>query len=98
MNGNKKLAIVLCTTINQIFAAGNVLIGLKKHFSLPEEEYDIILYVNKKLDKRDESAIKSIYKNVVINIYKPPFPKSFKNSNCALMWSIMTFIRTELKV
>ena len=95
MTVKKKLAIVLCTTINQIFAAGNVLIGLKKHFSLPEEEYDIILYINKKLDKRDENAIKSIYKNAIINIYKSPFPKSFKNSNCALMWSVMTFARYE---
>lgn len=91
----KKLAIVLCTTINQMFAVGNVLIGLKKHFSLPEDEYDIILYVNKRLDKRDENAINNIYKNTIINIYKSPFPKSFKNSNCALQWSIMTFARFE---
>ena len=91
----KKLAIVLCTTINQMFAVGNVLIGLKKHFSLPEDEYDIILYVNKKLDKRDENAINNIYKNTIINIYKSPFPKSFKNSNCALQWSIMAFARYE---
>ena len=91
----KKLAIVLCTTINQMFAVGNVLIGLKKHFSLPEDEYDIILYVNKKLDKRDENAINNIYKNTIINIYKSPFPKSFKNSNCALQWSLMTFARFE---
>ena len=95
MRFKKKLAIVLCTTINQMFAAGNVLIGLKNHFSLPEDEYDIILYVNKKLDKRDENAIKSIYKNAIINIYKSPFPKSFKNTNCALQWSIMTFARYE---
>lgn len=95
MRFKKKLAIVLCTTINQMFAAGNVLIGLKKHFSLPEDEYDIILYVNKKLDKRDENAIKSIYKNAIINIYKSPFPKSFKNINCALQWSIMAFARYE---
>ena len=78
-----------------MFAAGNVLIGLKKHFSLPEEEQDIILYVNKKTDKRDENAIKSIYKNAIINIYKSPFPKSFRNSNCALQWSLMTFARYE---
>ena len=91
----KKLAVVLCTTINQMFAVGNVLIGLKKHFSNHEDEYDIILYVNKKLDKRDENAINNIYKNTIINIYKSPFPKSFKNSNCALQWSIMAFARYE---
>ncbi|WP_432631442.1 glycosyltransferase [Brachyspira sp.] len=95
MRFKKKLAIVLCTTINQMFAVGNVLIGLKKHFSLPEDEYDIILYVNKKLDKKDENAIKSIYKDAIINIYKSPFPKSFKNTNCALQWSIMAFARYE---
>lgn len=78
-----------------MFAVGNVLIGLKKHFSLPEDEYDIILYVNKKLDKKDENAIKSIYKDAIINIYKSPFPKSFKNTNCALQWSIMAFARYE---
>ena len=91
----KKLAIVLCTTINQMFAVGNVLIGLKKHFSLQEDEYDIILYVNKRLDKRDENAINNIYKNTIINLYKSPFPKSFKNSNCALQWSVMAFARYE---
>lgn len=95
MTIKKKLAIVLCTTVNQMFAAGNVLIGLKKHFSLSEEEYDIIIYVNKKLDKRDENAIKNIYKNAIINIYKSPFPKSFKNSNCALQWTAMAFARYE---
>lgn len=95
MRFKKKLAVVLCTTVNELFAAGNVLIGLKKHFSLPQEKYDIVLYVNKKLDKRDENAVKNIYKNTIINIYKSPFPKSFKNSNCALCWTVMAFARYE---
>lgn len=95
MQFKKKLAIVLCTTINQMFAVGNVLIGLKKHFSLPKEEYDIILYVNKKLNKRDENAIKNIYESAIINIYKSPFSKSFKNCNCALAWTTMAFARYE---
>ena len=49
----KKLGILLCSTANQIFAVGNVLIGLKKHFSLPEDEYDVILYIDKDMPKRN---------------------------------------------
>lgn len=39
----KKFALLLCSTSNQIFAVGNVLIGFKKYFSLNENEYDIIV-------------------------------------------------------
>ena len=63
----KKLGILLCSTANQIFAVGNVLIGLKKHFSLPEDEYDVILYIDKDMPKRNEKALKKIYKNIIIN-------------------------------
>ncbi|MEI0494669.1 glycosyltransferase, partial [Brachyspira intermedia] len=35
-------------------------------FSLPEEEYDIILYVDKDMNIKDENALKKIYKNIII--------------------------------
>lgn len=92
----KKLAVVLCSTSNQMFAVGNVLIGLKKHFSLPEKDYDIILYLSGKVDSRDEKAVKSISNNIIIENYKSPLYKSMRNSNCALVWSLMAFARYEV--
>ncbi|MEI0486192.1 hypothetical protein [Brachyspira intermedia] len=74
----KKLAILLCSTTNQIFAVGNVLIGLKKYFSLPEEEYDIILYINKDMNIKDKNALKKIYKNIIINHYISPLKKNYE--------------------
>lgn len=91
----KKFAIVLCSTSNQMFAVGNVLIGIKKHFSLPEEEYDIILYISGIINEKDEKALKQIYKNIIINHYKSPIERVMKNANCTLMWSLMTFARYE---
>lgn len=92
----KKLAVVLCSTSNQMFAVGNVLIGLKKHFSLPEKDYDVILYIGGAINTKDENALKQIYKNIIINHYKSPLEKSMKNSNCTLMWSLMAFARYEI--
>ena len=92
----KKLAVVLCSTTNQMFAVGNVLIGLKKHFSLPEKDYDVILYVSGNMNKKDENALKQIYKDIIINYYKSPLEKTMKNANCALIWSLMTFARYEV--
>ena len=92
----KKLAVVLCSTTNQMFAVGNVLIGLKKHFSLPEKDYDVILYVSGNMNKKDENALKQIYKDIIINYYKSPLEKTIKNANCALIWSLMAFARYEV--
>lgn len=91
----KRLAIVLCSTSDQIFAAGNVLIGLKKHFSLPETEYDIIIYVDKQLDKKDENALKSIYKNIIITIYDNIFSKELLSSDVVKTWTKMAYARYE---
>ena len=91
----KKLAIVLCSTSNQMFAVGNVLIGLKKHFSMPENAYDVILYIGGNINSKDENALKKIYKNIIINQYKSPLEKTMKNANCTLMWSLMAFARYE---
>ncbi|WP_234944363.1 hypothetical protein [Brachyspira intermedia] len=71
----KKLAVVLCSTSNQMFAVGNVLIGLKKHFSLNEKDYDIILYISGKINIKDENALKKIYNNIIINHYVSPLEK-----------------------
>ena len=91
----KKLAVVLCSTSNQMFAVGNVLIGLKKHFSLNEKDYDIILYISGKINIKDENALKKIYNNIIINHYVSPLEKTMKNANCTLMWSLMAFARYE---
>lgn len=91
----KRVAIVLCSTSDQIFAAGNVLIGLKKHFSLPETEYDIIIYVDKQLNKKDENALKSIYKNIIITIYNNVFSKELLSSDVVKTWTKMAYARYE---
>lgn len=91
----KRLAIVLCSTSDQMFAVGNVLIGLKKHFSLPETEYDIIIYVDEQLNKKDENALKSIYKNIIITIYDNVFSKELLFSDIVKNWSKMAYARYE---
>lgn len=91
----KRLAIVLCSTSDQMFAVGNVLIGLKKHFSLPETEYDIIIYVDEQLNKKDENALKSIYKNIIITIYNNLFSKELLFSDIVKNWSKMAYARYE---
>ncbi|MEI0798562.1 glycosyltransferase [Brachyspira intermedia] len=92
----KKLAILLCSTTNQIFAVGNVLIGLKKHFSLPEEEYDIILYVDKDMNIKDENALKKIYKNFIINKYDKIFGHEYNESNAIKYFTNMAHARYEV--
>lgn len=94
----KKLAIVLCSTSNQMFAVGNVLIGLKKHFSMPENEYDIIIYTDSKINIKDENALKKIYPNAIINIFdfKKKFSKHFLKSYNVSYFSIMAYSRYEI--
>ena len=92
----EKLAILLCSTTNQIFAVGNVLIGLKKHFSLPEEEYDIILYVDKDMNIKDENALKKIYNNIIINNFNKIFSDEYNNSNTIKYFTSMAHARYEV--
>ena len=91
----KKLGILLCSTANQIFAVGNVLIGLKKHFSLPEDEYDVILYIDKDMPKRNEKALKKIYKNIIINNFNKIFSNEYSQSNAIRYFTIMAHARYE---
>ena len=45
----KKIALLLCSTGNEAFAVGNVIIGAKKYLfqNLKDEEYDVVFYTNK---------------------------------------------------
>lgn len=73
-NKKKKIALLLCSTGNEAFAVGNVIIGAKKYLfqNLKNEEYDIIFYTDK-LNINDEKALKKIFPRIIINIYNPPF-------------------------
>lgn len=73
-NKKKKIALFLCSTGNEAFAVGNVIIGAKKYLfqNLKDEEYDIIFYTDK-LNINDEKALKKIFPRIIINIYNPPF-------------------------
>lgn len=90
----KKFALLLCSTENQMFAVGNVLIGFKKYFSLDEKDYDIILLVDTINDK-NKTILEKIHKNIIIKKFKNPFSKSFLNSVLGSNWSFMTFARFE---
>lgn len=90
----KKFALLLCSTENQMFAIGNVLIGFKKYFSLDEKDYDIILLVDTINDK-NKTILEKIHKNIIIKKFKNPFSKSFLNSVPGSNWSFMTFARFE---
>lgn len=90
----KKFALLLCSTENQMFAVGNVLIGFKKYFSLDEKDYDIILLVDTINDK-NKKILEKIHKNIIIKKFKNPFSKSFLNSVPGSNWSFMTFARFE---
>lgn len=90
----KKFALLLCSTENQMFAVGNVLIGFKKYFSLDEKDYDIILLVDTINDK-NKTILEKIHKNIIIKKFKNPFSKSFLNSVPGSNWSFMTFARFE---
>ena len=90
----KKFALLLCSTSNQIFAVGNVLIGFKKYFSLNENEYDIIVYADT-IKENDQIALKKIHNNIIIQNFNNPFSKSFLNSNPGLNWTYMAFARFE---
>ena len=43
----KKIALLLCSTGNEAFAVGNVIIGAKKYLfqNLKDEEYDIMYFI-----------------------------------------------------
>ena len=90
----KKFALLLCSTENQMFAVGNVLIGFKKYFSLDEKDYYIILLVDTINDK-NKTILEKIHKNIIIKKFKNPFSKSFLNSVPGSNWSFMTFARFE---
>ena len=90
----KKFALLLCSTENQMFAVGNVLIGFKKYFSLDEKDYDIILLVDTINDK-NKTILEKIHKNIIIKKFKNPFSKSFLNSVPGSNWSFMAFARFE---
>ncbi|TKZ32537.1 glycosyltransferase [Brachyspira catarrhinii] len=90
----KKFALLLCSTENQMFAVGNVLIGFKKYFSLDEKDYDIIVLVDTINDK-NRSALEKIHKNIIIKKFENPFSKSFLNSVPGSNWSFMAFARFE---
>ncbi|MEI0749149.1 glycosyltransferase [Brachyspira pulli] len=91
----KKFALLLCSTENQMFAVGNVLIGFKKYFSLDEKDYDIIVFVDT-INNRNKSALEKIHKNIIIKKYENPFSKSFLNSVPGSNWSFMAFARFEV--
>ena len=67
----KRMALLLCSTGNEAFAAGNVIIGAKKYLfqNLKDEEYDIIFYTDK-LEPNDENALKKIFQRIIIKIYQ----------------------------
>lgn len=90
----KKFALLLCYNENQMFAVGNVLIGLKKYFSLDEKDYDIIILVDTINDK-NKTALEKIHKDIIIKKFENPFSKSFLNSVPGSNWSFMAFARFE---
>lgn len=73
-NKKKKIALLLCSTGNEAFAVGNVIIGAKKYLfqNLKDEDYDVVFYTDK-LEPNDENALKKIFPRIIIRIYKPPF-------------------------
>ena len=92
----KKIALLLCSTGNEAFAVGNVIIGAKKYLfqNLPYENYDIIFYTDK-LEKNDELALKKIFPRIIINIYISPFKEKVENSAMFSYYSLFAFARFE---
>ena len=92
----KKIALLLCSTGNEAFAVGNVIIGAKKYLfqNLPHEDYDIIFYTDK-LEKNDELALKKIFPRIIINIYISPFKEKVENSAMFSYYSLFAFARFE---
>ncbi len=92
----KKIALLLCSTGNEAFAVGNVIIGAKKYLfqNLQSEDYDIIFYTNK-LEAKDEKALKKIFPRIIIEIYKSPFSKEMLNLRELNYFSSFTYARFE---
>ena len=92
----KKIALLLCSTGNEAFAVGNVIIGAKKYLfqNLPYEDYDII-FLTDKLESEDENALKNIFPKIIIKIYKSPFSKEMLNLRELNHFSSFTYARFE---
>ncbi|TXJ43949.1 glycosyltransferase [Brachyspira pilosicoli] len=92
----KKIALLLCSTGNEAFAVGNVIIGAKKYLfqNLKDEEYDIVFYTDK-LEANDENALKKIFPRIIIRIYEPPFNIN-DNTADITYYSFFTFARFEI--
>ncbi|MEI0528696.1 glycosyltransferase [Brachyspira intermedia] len=92
----KKIALLLCSTGNEAFAVGNVIIGAKKYLfqNLKDEEYDIIFYTDK-LETNDENALKKIFPRIIIRIYEPPFDSYTQNTDMFTYYSLFTYARFE---
>ncbi len=90
----KKFALLLCSTGNEAFAVGNVIIGAKKYLfhSLDNNEYDVIFYTDKLL-KQDEKALRIIFPNIIINIYDSPLKN--KGFDAISYYSLFTYARFE---
>lgn len=93
----KKIALLLCSTGNEAFAVGNVIIGAKKYLfqNLPHEDYDII-FLTDKLESEDENALKNIFPKIIIKIYKSPFSKEMLNLRELNHFSSFTYARFEV--
>ena len=92
----KKFALLLCSTGNEAFAVGNVIIGAKKYLfqNLKDEEYDVVFYTDK-LEKNDENALKKIFPRIIIRIYKPPFSIS-DNISDITYYTAFAYTRFEI--
>lgn len=92
----KKIALLLCSTGNEAFAVGNVIIGAKKYLfqNLESKDYDIIFYTDK-LEAKDENALKNIFPRIIIKIYKSPFSKEMLNLRELNYFSSFTYARFE---
>ena len=92
----KKIALLLCSTGNEAFAVGNVIIGAKKYLfqNLSAQDYDII-FLTDKLESEDENALKNIFPKIIIEIYKSPFSKNMLNLRELNHFSSFTYARFE---
>ncbi len=92
----KKIALLLCSTGNEAFAVGNVIIGAKKYLfqNLRAQDYDII-FLTDKLESKDENALKNIFPRIIIEIYKSPFSKNMLNLRELNHFSSFTYARFE---
>ncbi|WP_432631443.1 glycosyltransferase [Brachyspira sp.] len=92
----KKIALLLCSTGNEAFAVGNVIIGAKKYLfqNLSEQDYDII-FLTDKLESEDEKALKNIFPRIIIEIYKSPFSKNMLNLRELNNFSSFAYARFE---